>query len=123
MPGKALRIGVVMDPIDRINPKKDSTLAMLLAATRRHHDFFQAAARICNSRGRGLCCGGLDDGQCCKPWKHPRKRDSSDQARQPSLRAKVVTHVIRLALERHTKLEASFVDPVTRLSITPTTLQ
>jgi glutathione synthase len=35
MPGKALRIGVVMDPIDRINPKKDSTLAMLLAAMRR----------------------------------------------------------------------------------------
>jgi glutathione synthase len=35
MPGKTLRIGVVMDPIDRINPKKDSTLAMLLAAMRR----------------------------------------------------------------------------------------
>jgi len=35
MPGKALQIGVVMDPIDRINPKKDSTLAMLLAAMRR----------------------------------------------------------------------------------------
>ena len=35
MPGKALRIGVVMDPIGSINPKKDSTLAMLLAATRR----------------------------------------------------------------------------------------
>jgi glutathione synthase len=35
MAGTALRIGVVMDPIDRINPKKDSTLAMLLAATRR----------------------------------------------------------------------------------------
>jgi glutathione synthase len=35
MPGSTLRIGVVMDPIDRINPKKDSTLAMLLAAARR----------------------------------------------------------------------------------------
>jgi glutathione synthase len=35
MAGKALRVGVVMDPIDRINPKKDSTLAMLLAAARR----------------------------------------------------------------------------------------
>ena len=35
MAGKALRIGVVMDPIATINPKKDSTLAMLLAAARR----------------------------------------------------------------------------------------
>lgn len=29
------KIGVVMDPIERINPKKDSTLAMMLAAQRR----------------------------------------------------------------------------------------
>ncbi len=29
------RLGVVMDPIERIQPKKDSTLAMLLAAQRR----------------------------------------------------------------------------------------
>jgi glutathione synthase len=35
MPGKVLRVGVVMDSIARINPKKDSTLAMLLAASRR----------------------------------------------------------------------------------------
>ncbi len=31
-PSRPLRIGVVMDPIAAINPKKDSTLAMLLAA-------------------------------------------------------------------------------------------
>ncbi len=30
-----IKLGVVMDPIDTINPKKDSTLAMLLAAQRR----------------------------------------------------------------------------------------
>ena len=30
-----LKIGVVMDPMDRINPKKDSTLAMMLAAQAR----------------------------------------------------------------------------------------
>ena len=35
MSGKAFRVGVVMDPIAGINPKKDSTLAMLLAAMRR----------------------------------------------------------------------------------------
>ncbi|MBA3581207.1 MAG: glutathione synthase [Gammaproteobacteria bacterium] len=31
----SLRLGVLMDPIERINPKKDSTLAMLLAAQAR----------------------------------------------------------------------------------------
>ena len=36
MATKSLRIGVVMDPIDTITPKKDSTLAMLLEAERRH---------------------------------------------------------------------------------------
>ncbi|MGI9335425.1 MAG: glutathione synthase [Gammaproteobacteria bacterium] len=34
---RALRLGVVMDPIQSINFKKDSTLAMLLAATARGH--------------------------------------------------------------------------------------
>ncbi len=35
MPAKQVRLGVVMDPIERINPVKDSTLAMLLAAQAR----------------------------------------------------------------------------------------
>ena len=35
MSGNALRIGVVMDPIESITPRKDSTLAMLLEAGRR----------------------------------------------------------------------------------------
>ncbi len=35
MANKALRIGIVMDPIDSITPKKDSSLAMLLDAGRR----------------------------------------------------------------------------------------
>ncbi|MAW30021.1 MAG: glutathione synthase [Gammaproteobacteria bacterium] len=35
-----VRIGVVMDPIATINPKKDSTLAMMLAATRRDWSVF-----------------------------------------------------------------------------------
>ncbi|RLA32150.1 MAG: glutathione synthase [Gammaproteobacteria bacterium] len=35
MSAKALRVGVVMDPIESITPKKDSSLAMLLEAERR----------------------------------------------------------------------------------------
>ena len=35
MPADSLRVGVVMDPIESITPKKDSSLAMLLEAERR----------------------------------------------------------------------------------------
>ncbi|HEX6260397.1 MAG TPA: glutathione synthase [Woeseiaceae bacterium] len=35
MPKAPMRLGVVMDPIDTIKPKKDSSFAMLLEATRR----------------------------------------------------------------------------------------
>lgn len=35
MPQEALHLGVIMDPIERIKPYKDSTLAMLLAAQKR----------------------------------------------------------------------------------------
>ncbi len=35
MTNKALRIGIIMDPIDSITPKKDSSFAMLLEAGRR----------------------------------------------------------------------------------------
>lgn len=35
MPENSLRVGVVMDPIESITPKKDSSLAMLLEAERR----------------------------------------------------------------------------------------
>jgi len=35
MPNKKISVGVVMDPIESITPKKDSTLAMLLEADRR----------------------------------------------------------------------------------------
>jgi hypothetical protein len=34
-PTMSRRLGVVMDPIERINPKKDTTLALLLAAAAR----------------------------------------------------------------------------------------
>lgn len=37
-----LRVLVVMDPIQSINPKKDSTLAMLWAASRRGHELWYA---------------------------------------------------------------------------------
>ncbi len=56
MPDKALRVGVVMDPIHSITPKKDSSLAMLLEATRRNaeiHYFEQADLRIFAGQARG----------------------------------------------------------------------
>ena len=37
---KNLKLGVVMDPIEAINPKKDSTLAILLAAQQRDWQIF-----------------------------------------------------------------------------------
>ena len=37
---KNIKLGVVMDPIEAINPKKDSTLAMLLAAQQRDWQIF-----------------------------------------------------------------------------------
>jgi glutathione synthase len=40
MPPDAKRIGIVMDPIQTITPKKDSSLAMLLEASRRKFDIF-----------------------------------------------------------------------------------
>ncbi len=38
MPDSTLKLGVVMDPIGRITPKKDSSFAMLLEASRRGHE-------------------------------------------------------------------------------------
>jgi len=56
MPNAVLKIGVVMDPIDRITPKKDSSLAMLLEATRRDaeiHYFEQSDLRILQGNALG----------------------------------------------------------------------
>jgi glutathione synthase len=49
MPKPPYRLGVVMDPIETIVPKKDSTLAMLLEAVRRHvevHYLLQGDLRL-----------------------------------------------------------------------------
>lgn len=56
MPDRALKVGVVMDPIDRITPKKDSSFAMLLEASRRDaeiHYFEQSDLKIVD----GAACG------------------------------------------------------------------
>ncbi len=56
MADKALRIGIVMDPIDSITPKKDSSLAMLLEAQRRAaeiHYFEQSDLRILAGKAIG----------------------------------------------------------------------
>ena len=56
MADKSLSVGIVMDPIQTITPKKDSSLAMLLEAARRGadiHYFEQADLRLDGSRAMG----------------------------------------------------------------------
>jgi len=56
MPAKKLRLGVVMDPIESITPKKDTTLAMLLEAMRRDaeiHYFRQGDLKLLQGEARG----------------------------------------------------------------------
>jgi glutathione synthase len=56
MAQKPLRIGVVMDPIGSITPKKDSSLAMLLEASRRDaeiHYFEQQDLRMLSGKAIG----------------------------------------------------------------------
>ncbi len=56
MTSRSLKLGVVMDPIGAITPKKDSTLAMLLEAMRRDmqiHYFEQADLKLEGGRALG----------------------------------------------------------------------
>ncbi len=56
MATKALKVGIVMDPIDSIVPKKDSSFAMLLEAQRRSaeiHYFEQRDLRLLSGRAIG----------------------------------------------------------------------
>ncbi len=56
MANRPLSVGIVMDPIDSITPKKDSSLAMLLEAERRHadiHYFEQADLKLCSGEAVG----------------------------------------------------------------------
>jgi glutathione synthase len=56
MTRKPLRIGVVMDPIESITPKKDSSLAMLLEAERRNaeiHYFQQSDLKLLAGKSIG----------------------------------------------------------------------
>lgn len=56
MRSRTLKLGVVMDPIGAITPKKDSTLAMLLEAMRRDiqiHYFEQADLKLDGGRALG----------------------------------------------------------------------
>ena len=56
MPHKKISVGVVMDPIESITPRKDSTFAMLLEADRRAadiHYMLQGDLRIASGEARG----------------------------------------------------------------------
>ena len=66
MAGKTLAVGIVMDPIGSIVPKKDSSLAMLLEASRRGadlHYFEQGGLRLDSgvATGRGRMLEVRDD--------------------------------------------------------------
>ncbi|HNP64166.1 MAG TPA: glutathione synthase [Woeseiaceae bacterium] len=57
MPPKALNVGIIMDPIGSITPKKDSSFAMLLEATRRGariHYFEQQDLRMVSGTAIGV---------------------------------------------------------------------
>jgi len=57
MAAQALKVGMVMDPIGSITPKKDSSLAMLLEASRRGaeiHYFEQQHLRMLSGKAIGL---------------------------------------------------------------------
>ncbi len=60
MAPKALKVGIVMDPIGSITPKKDSSFAMLLEASRRGariHYFEQQDLRMVSGRAIGVTTG------------------------------------------------------------------
>jgi glutathione synthase len=66
MPRSGRLLGVVMDPIESIKPKKDSTLAMLLAAQRRGWELVylrqqDLALHSGAPRGRGRMLRAMDD--------------------------------------------------------------
>ncbi len=68
MTDRRLKVGIVMDPIDSITPKKDSSLAMLLEAQRRSADiiyFEQRDLRLMGGEalGRGRHLAVADDNE------------------------------------------------------------
>ena len=57
MAEKPMKIGIVMDPVGSITPKKDSSLAMLLEAARRGaelHYFEQSDLRMLSGKATGM---------------------------------------------------------------------
>ena len=58
MPNKKIRLGIVMDPIEAISAKKDSSLAMLLEAERRGYELHymqQADLKLVAGEAIGHC--------------------------------------------------------------------
>ncbi len=56
MTAAARKVGIIMDPIDAITPKKDSSLAMLLEASRRDNEIYyfeQKDLRLANGEATG----------------------------------------------------------------------
>ncbi len=64
-----MKLAVIMDPIERINPKKDSTLAMMLEAQRRGHTLHYITSD-------GLYCRG---GEARCEFHHIAVHDATDR--------------------------------------------
>lgn len=70
----SVRVGIVMDPIASISYKKDSSLAMLLAAQARgwtlfymeQRDLYQATAKPAHACARCRCLPTRRSGSSCK---------------------------------------------------------
>ena len=57
MAGSAMKLGIIMDPIAEISPKKDTSLAMLLEAARRNYDSRISNSETCGSRTESPTAG------------------------------------------------------------------
>lgn len=74
MATKSLRVGIVMDPIESITPYKDSSLAMLLEATRRNAEIYyfnQSDLKVVSGTalGRSRQLSVQDDRSCWWEFK------------------------------------------------------
>jgi glutathione synthase len=74
MTTKSLRVGIVMDPIESITPYKDSSLAMLLEATRRNAEIYyfnQSDLKVVSGAalGRSRQLSVQDDRSCWWEFK------------------------------------------------------
>jgi glutathione synthase len=95
----SLTVGVLMDPLAGIRPRKDSTVAMLIEATRRGHSILYASPD--NLR--------LEPGKASALWTEISAQDSdTDWYRMGSSRVLTVDQLDVLLLRRDPPVDADF---------------